>query len=108
MQTSVSGRNDEDKNSPKYFGSWSWNHLPVQPREPISEQEAKKRKAYYVAHYDAQRLICFEKYLDGQLDRAIRYTYWDDGKVRDRVIRQADGSEMIDLFDRNGKRSNPG
>jgi|ERR1035437_3647025 hypothetical protein len=100
--------NDEDKNSPKYFGSWSWNHLPLQPRKPISEQEAKKRKAYYVAHYDTRHLMRFEKYIDGKLDRTILYTYWENGKVRHRVIRPADGSETVDLFDRNGKRSTRG
>lgn len=88
-----------------YFRSWSWNHLPLRPREPISKEEAEQGRAYYVGyHNQANQLIRFEKYLDGTPDWKVEYVYWDNGKVKERSITKPDGSRSSEAFDRKGKR----
>ncbi len=94
---------ENQTSSPKYFGSWKSYQIPFIPEEPIIKEEAKKRKAYYVGYYNQQnQLEQFEKYLDGNLEWRDEYTYWENGKLKKRLMVKSDGSKIQQDFDRNG------
>ncbi len=79
-----------------YYGGWGGYSLPRKPQEPIDEEEALRRTAYYVADYDDDgRLVRFDKYLDGELAWGDTYTYTVEGKPSQRIARNADGEETI-------------
>lgn len=87
-----------------YYGGWSGYGVPRVPQEPISETEARGRDAFYVARYDGEgRLASFQKFLHGERDWGDEYAYWDNGKVKERVLRKADGTQTVQRFDRRGK-----
>ena len=91
-------------NSPIYFGSWKSYKIPFVPTEPISQEEAEQRKAYYIGYYNNKRqLERFEKYLDGTLLWRDEYIYWDNGKLKTRTMNKADGTQVIQHFDRKGR-----
>ena len=57
----------------------------------------------YVARYDGEgRLASFQKFLHGERDWGDEYSYWDNGKVKERVLRKPDGSQDVQRFDRRG------
>lgn len=87
-----------------YYGGWGGYGVPRVPQEPIDEDEAKARPTYYVARYDREgRLASFEKFLNGERDWADEYAYWDNGKVKERIIRKPDGSQSVQRFDKRGR-----
>ncbi|MTJ53160.1 hypothetical protein FJR38_11175 [Anabaena sp. UHCC 0253] len=64
-------------NSVSYFGSWKSYQIPFVPVEPISQEEAQKRRSYYVGYYNSSKqLERFEKHLDGKLEWQDKYIYW--------------------------------
>ena len=90
--------------TPQYFGSWQSYQIPFIPEEPISREEAQQRKSYYVGYYNSKdQLERFEKYLDGQLNWKDEYLYWENGKIKTRVMIKADGSRIVQNFDRRGR-----
>lgn len=90
-------------NSVTYFGSWKSQQIPFVPEDPISQEEAEKRKSYYIGYYNnARQLERFEKYLDGKLNWQDEYVYWDNGKLKTRIMVKANGSRIIQHFDRSG------
>jgi Family of unknown function (DUF6156) len=93
-----------DSLTPQYFGSWRSYQIPFIPEEPISSEEAQQRKSYYVGYYNSNdRLERFEKHLDGQLNWKDEYSYWENGKIKTRAMIQADGSQIVQNFDRRGR-----
>lgn len=104
VNTSMKNHTDNTtSNSVSYFGSWASHRIPFVPTEPISQEEAKKRQAYYVGYYNSNKqLERFEKYLDGKLEWQDKYVYWDNEKLKNRYMIKADGSETIQNFDRDG------
>jgi hypothetical protein len=87
-----------------YYGGWGGYGVPRVPQEPIAEAEALARDSYYVARYDGDgRLVNFQKFLHGERDWADEYAYWDNGKVKERVMRKADGSQDVQRFDARGR-----
>ncbi|AFZ25546.1 hypothetical protein Cylst_3396 [Cylindrospermum stagnale PCC 7417] len=90
-------------NSATYFGSWKSYQIPFVPEEPISQEEAEKRRSYYIGYYNSSKqLERFEKYLDAKLEWQDQYVYWDNGKLKTRSMNKADGSQIIQNFDRRG------
>lgn len=90
--------------SPVYFGSWKSYQIPFVPTEPISQEEAEQRKAYYIGYYNSgEQLERFEKYLEGKLFWEDKYVYWDNGKLKTRTMIKADGTQLTQSFNRNGR-----
>jgi hypothetical protein len=94
---------DKDVSEVVFYGSWSSYRIPFEPSEPISREEAAKRKSYYVGRYQNKQLQSFEKYLDGKREWTDDYSYWDNGKLKHRHMTKADGSVIDQDFDRNGE-----
>lgn len=100
---------EENSSSPasltlQYFGSWQSYQIPFIPEEPISKEEAQQRKSYYVGYYNSNhQLERFEKYLDGQLNWKDEYSYWENNKIKTRVMIKSDGSRIVQNFDRRGR-----
>jgi hypothetical protein len=65
----------------RYFGGFApYYQIPFRPSEPLTEAEARTRRAYFVGEYDdAGKLLSFTKYLDGKLEFRAEYTYGVDG-----------------------------
>ncbi len=98
MTTSTANSPDE-----KYFASWNSYKIPFVPQEQLSKDEAIRRNSYYIGHYQAGKLVRFEKYLSGHREWVDDYIYWDNGQLQQRLMKKADGSETLQKFDRNGK-----
>lgn len=87
----------------RYFGSWDSYKVPVIPSEPISPEEAAGRETYYIAYYREDQLVRFAKVSGGRMERTDEYSYWDNGKIRERRMHASNGSLTIQQFDRRGR-----
>lgn len=88
----------------QYFGTWSSYKIPFNPQEPISKEEAERRKAFYVATYNSQdQIIVFEKFLDSEINWRDEYEYWPNGKLKQRKMIRADGTIKAQKFDNKGR-----
>jgi hypothetical protein len=77
----------------QYFGDFAGYHTPFRPTEPLTEAEAKARRAYFVGEYDdAGKLVSFTKYLDGKLEFRHEYTYGVDGIAIKNKMTRPDGT----------------
>jgi hypothetical protein len=84
-----------------YYGRWRGYGVPRVPDEPLTEEEARSRVSYYVARYDQRgRLASFRKFLRGKPNWSDEYAYWDDGRLKERVMRRADGTQVVQRFER--------
>ena len=87
-----------------YYSGWGGYKIPFAPQGPISKEEAEQRTSYYVGHYDADgNLVRFDKYLDGSLEWTDEYVYWDNGRIKERVMLKGDGSQTVQRFDEKGR-----
>jgi hypothetical protein len=87
-----------------YYLGWASMAIPRVPTHPATEAEAKSNPSYYVATYDeAGRLATFTKIFNGQTEWADEYSYWDNGKLRRRIMVRGDGSERLEDYDSRGK-----
>ncbi len=87
----------------RYFGSWSSYKVPIVPAEPLSAEEAVGRETYYAAYYDEDQLVRFVKMSGDQVERTEEYSYWENGKVRQRRMQALDGSVIVQQYDRRGR-----
>lgn len=88
----------------KHFGSFSGYQVPFRPVEPITEQEALAREAYYVGTFEGGQMIRFEKILHGEREFLDEYIYWPSGKhLQHRRLTKHDGSVTEQDFDQRGK-----
>jgi hypothetical protein len=78
----------------QYFGGFASDYrIPFTPTEPLTEAEARARRAYYVGEYDdAGNLLSFTKYLDGKLAFKAEYTYGVDGIPIKSKMTKSDGT----------------
>lgn len=98
MTTGTSASTEE-----KYFAGWNSYEIPFVPQGQLPKAEAIQRNTYYVGHYQAGKLMRFEKYLSKQREWVDDYIYWDNGQIQQRLMKKADGTETLQKFDRNGK-----
>jgi hypothetical protein len=92
-------RSQHAPGGPYYFESFRGYSLPLHPEGPIAEAEAKSRRAYIVAHYDADgRLVRIEKRLDGRVQWADTYEYHGNKLVR-RIGINWEGRRVENRFD---------
>lgn len=93
---------------PYYYGSFSGYQIPFKPSKPLTEEEAKKRDAYYVAYYDDQeRIVSFTKYLSGEIAFSDKYYYRYSGIIERREMTKSSGEKIIHYFNENGKLIKP-
>lgn len=89
-----------------FYGSWASKQFPFKPIEPISAQEARTRKAYYVGEHSSKgSLLRFEKVLDGKTEWVDEYDYWPNGKLKHRRMIKSDGTIVEQNFNKNGNKT---
>lgn len=88
----------------KYFSTWSGYNHPIIPQEEISETEAVKKSAYYIAYYDEKgQIVKFEKHGENAvLIFTYLYEYYKNGVIKKAIIRNNKGEHIL-LFDVKGK-----
>jgi Family of unknown function (DUF6156) len=87
-----------------YYAGWAGLSMPRVPTDPISAAEAMGRQTYYRAEYDEDgRLARFAKFLGDVVMWADSYSYWTNGRLRNRTMRKDDGSEISEDYDRHGR-----
>lgn len=70
----------------------------------MSEKDAMNRTNYYRAEYDEEgRLAHFEQVWNNEVVWADDYKYAANGRLRRRIMRKSDGSELVEEYDRRGK-----
>ena len=86
-----------------YFASFSGYSLPLKLVDKITKDEAVSRDSYYVGTYERGVLLRVEKYFQGSLFFKHEYFYYDNGTLKEKRGVNADGKEIIILFDEKGK-----
>ena len=83
----------------KYFEGVAGYSAPMQPRNPISEEDAKRRRVYYrVVFDDAERIVQVTKFLDSRFELQFDYQYDIAGQVSSAQVTGPDGkSQPIDV-----------
>jgi len=103
MSVTVKPRKKHFNDQVVYFASWAGYHVPFRPQHPLSKEEALDRGHYYLGEYDSDgRLVLFEKYDDGQRAWADRYSYWRNGKLKERV-QLGERGRRRQHFDKRGR-----
>ncbi len=78
--------------------------MPRVPENEVSKEEAQQNRSYYIATYEEDRLITFEKMLDGERMWFDTYEYWDETAIlKTRTLTREDGSTTLQRFDEKGK-----
>jgi negative regulator of genetic competence, sporulation and motility len=78
--------------STKFFEYVTGYSVPVVPKNSISEDEAKRRRAYYVVAFDdLGQIVQVTKMLDSQFEFQYDYHYDDAGHVTAATITGPDG-----------------
>lgn len=68
--------------STQFFEYVSGYSVPVTPKNPISEEQAKQRRAYCVVGFDDfGRVVRVTKWLNAALEFQYDYQYGSDGRV---------------------------
>lgn len=87
-----------------YYENFSGYKIPLVLVGEILRDEAVKRDAYYVGHYDEfGKLYMVEKFFRGKLSFRHHYQYYSSGKIRESRTVNDEGTERINYFDENGK-----
>ncbi len=97
-------RAESKERGPVYFGGWGSYSIPRKPQEPLTKEAALARPTWYEAYYDDQdRLVRFEKYLEGELEWADRYEYGEGQRLKTHILRRSDGTEAVHPYDERGR-----
>lgn len=85
------------------FTSYSGIALPLKLVSEIPEEDMRNRNTYFRGCYDQQNRLCIcRKIVYGETEFEHRYTYFDNGNLKQALISE-DGEEFIQLdFDEEG------
>ena len=87
----------------RYFATFSGPRESTQPINEITQEQAQKWRAYYVASYDrGGRAITVEKMLNGERFLLWEYSYHANGKIASARISNQAGKTTILNYDQNG------
>ena len=95
----------ENNITKNYFGTWEGYGTPIQLSYPLPKKEALTRKAYYIGYYDLnEKLIGYDKYLDGKIYGHTDYKYNENGRlIESENINYISGYQLKITFDEKGK-----
>jgi len=95
---------DESGDTVEYYLGFSGYNHPVRAKQRVSEEEAKKHEAYYVASFDRDRkLLNFEKHLHGEVVFEYAYSYHPNGVLMLAEIVDREGQMTTQHFDESGR-----
>lgn len=104
----IFGCKSQEKNEPtvKYFASWGGYKIPYIPQQEIDSLELNNYIEYYKVHYDnLNRIVIFEKYLEGKFEWSDEYFYWEKSKkLKKQVTTNSNREVKESSFTKNGKR----
>jgi len=88
----------------RYFTTYSGVRLPLRLVNPIDEAELTHRNTFIRAYFDrSERLSGCDKVVYGRVELSHRYSYYDNGTLRQAVIASEDDETTLE-FDEAGDR----
>ena len=89
---------------PYYYKSWATYQVPFKPVGEVAADKIKTMHAYYEAYFNDKGAIeKFTKYLYGNRDFYVTYTYRPDGSLESGIGVNRDGKKNVQHFDSKGK-----
>lgn len=80
----------------RYFTTYSGIKLPFKLTAELSEDEVGNRNTFYRGYFDADGVMhAFQKVVYGEIEQEHRYTFHDDGSLKQAEIIDEDGEMMV-------------
>lgn len=88
----------------RYFVSYSGVKLPLQlVNELVNESELQNRNTFFRGYFDAEeRLQGFEKLVYGEVELLHKYSYHENGMLKQAEITDVDEEVTVLFFDAQG------
>jgi len=90
----------ENRESSRFFVTYTGVKLPFRLVNELQASEVENRNTYFHGYFDDQdRLIGFDKLAYGEIELTHRYSYHDNGQLKQAEITDIDGEITILEFD---------
>ena len=87
----------------RYFVTYSGIKLPLKLLNPLQEADIANRNTYFRAYFDQrQRMVLCQKVVYGEVELEHRYTYYDNDRLQQAEITEADEEPKVMRFDEQG------
>jgi hypothetical protein len=92
----------EARGAPRCFVTYTGIKLPFKLINELEPQEVQNRNTWFRGYFDGDRLLGFDKYAYGEIELSHRYSYHDNGKLKQAEITDIDGETTLLEFDAEG------
>lgn len=87
----------------RYFTSYSGVNLPLKLVSEIPQEDMRNRNTYFQGCYDGQKRLCIcRKIVYGETEFEHRYSYDENGVLRQARVTEDDDEQMLLEFDEQG------
>ena len=104
MTQEIENNSKEDYNDCRHFVAYSGVRLPLKLVNPLEESDMRNRNTFFRGYYDAKgQLIVCQKVVYGEIEFEHHYEYYNNGTLKNAVIKEADEEPRTLCFDELGK-----
>jgi hypothetical protein len=101
----MSMTNNGNRGTLRFFVTYTGVKLPFKLVNELQAGEVENRNTFFRGYFDTlDRLTGFDKIAYGEIELKHRYTYHDDGKLRQAEITDIDGEATTLAYDNEGNQ----
>jgi hypothetical protein len=87
----------------RYFVTYSGVKLPLKLSQPLDEAALSNRNTFFRAYFNNQeRMSALQKVVYGEVELEHRYAYYDNGRLKQAEVIDAEGESTMLHFDESG------